>query len=54
MVIIKIEFVSFMLQAIQFKYDYGEFDRKAREWTRIFAPKRDLNELKPVCLHRIS
>ncbi|XP_065210604.1 ubiquitin-conjugating enzyme E2 D2B-like [Planococcus citri] len=34
-------------RAFQYKYDYDEFQRKAKEWTRIFAPKLDMNVLKP-------
>lgn len=45
----KIYHVHFSLrQAIQFKYDIDEFERKAKEWVHSFAPRRDFNELKPV------
>lgn len=35
-------------KAIQYKYDVDEYKRKAVEWTRAFAPKVDMNVLKPV------
>ncbi|XKL62966.1 hypothetical protein PGB90_005330 [Kerria lacca] len=34
-------------RAIEYKYDIEEFKRKAREWTHVFAPKIDMNALKP-------